>query len=84
MKRNLKIFAISAFLVIAPFLMFAQSPPHPNNGGVPNTGVGGNKPVGGGAPIEDGVYILATLVIAYGSRKLYVMHSHRTTASAKE
>ena len=82
MKRNLKIFAISAFLVIAPLLMFAQSPPHPNNGG---TAPGpGNKPVGGGAPIEDGVYILATLVIAYGSRKLYVMHSHRTTASAKE
>ena len=84
MKRNLKIFAISAFLVIAPLLMFAQSPPHPNNGGVPNTGVGGNKPVGGAAPIEDGVYILATLAIAYGSRKIYVMRKHSASASAKE
>lgn len=78
MKRNFKIFAISAFLVIAPLLMFAQSPPHPNNGGAPSTG---NKPVGGGAPIGDGIYILATLAIAYGSRKIYVM---RTKATIEE
>ena len=84
MKRNLKIFAISAFLVITPLLIFAQFPPHPNNGGTAPTPGNGNHPVGGGAPIEDGVYILATLAIAYGSRKIYVMRKHSTSASAKE
>ena len=78
MKRNLKIFAISAFLVIAPLLMFAQVPPHPNNGGAPPSAGGGNTPVGGGAPIGDGIYILATLAIAYGSRKIYTIHSSAT------
>ena len=83
MKRNLKIFAISAFLVIAPLLMFAQNPPHPNDGnGAPNTGPGGNKPVGT-SPVGDGVYILVTLAIAYGSRKLYVMRKS-VADSAKE
>jgi hypothetical protein len=72
MKRNLKIFAISAFLVIAPLLMFAQTPPHPNNGGTAPT-PGGNTPVGGSAPLDDGVFILASLAIAYGSRKIYMM-----------
>lgn len=79
MKRNLKILAISAFLVIAPIVMFAQQPPHPNNGGTAPTP--GNNPVGSGAPIGDGVYILATLAIAYGSRKIYIM---RTSKTAKE
>jgi hypothetical protein len=74
MKRNLKILAISAFLVIAPLLMFAQAPPHPNNGGTaPGTG---NTPVGGSAPLDDGVFILASLAIAYGSRKIYIMRKN--------
>ena len=79
MKRNLKIFAISAFLVIAPLLMFAQSPPHPNNGGTPPGPGTGNHPVGGGAPIGDGLSILATLAIAYGSRKIYMMRKDVST-----
>ncbi len=76
MKRNLKIFALSAFLVIAPLLMFAQVPPHPNNGGAAPSG--GNTPVGGGAPVGDGVYILATLALAYGSRKIYTINFSAT------
>ena len=83
MNRNLKILAISAFLLIAPLLMFAQSPPHPNNGGTAPGPGNGNHPVGGGAPIGDGVYILATLAIAYGSRKIYVMRK-RATTNAKQ
>jgi hypothetical protein len=72
MKRRLKILTIAAFLAIAPMLMFAQTPPDPPDGG----GGGGNPggpPVG--APVGDGIYLLAALAFAYGSRKVYVMNT---------
>jgi len=68
MKRNLKIFTIAAFLVIAPLFMLAQ-PPHPNGGNAPNAGGTTNAPVG--APVGNGTFILLTLAMAYAGRKVY-------------
>ncbi len=74
MKRNFKILTISRFSGHCTLmLMFAQNPPHP---GDPTTT--GGTTVGGtpaGAPIGDGIFILITLAVAYGSRKIYVMRS---------
>ncbi len=67
MKMKFRILFITAFLVTAPLFMFAQSPPHPNNGNAPG---GTNNPVGGGAPISNGTFILITLAVAYAARKL--------------
>jgi hypothetical protein len=69
MKHYFKILTIAVFLAIAPLLTFAQSPPHPNGGNNPVPGT--NAPVG--ASVGDGVFILLTFAIAYGSRKLYAM-----------
>jgi len=64
MKRNFKILLIAAFLVTAPLLMLAQTPPHPNNGGAPT---GANTQVGHApsSPIGGGTEILVALGIAY-------------------
>lgn len=79
MKRNFKIFLIAALLTTAPFIMVAQTPPHPNNGTGPN---GNNHAVGSGAPIENGSFILLTLAIAYAGRKLYEMRTKKEEKSA--
>jgi hypothetical protein len=70
MKRNLKIFLIAALLTVAPVLMMAQNPPHPNGGNAPGSG---NHAVGQGAPIGTGNIILFTLALAYAGRKMYGM-----------
>lgn len=73
MKRSFKIILIAAFLVTAPLLMFAQNPPHPNNGGAaPGPG---NKPVGGSAPVGNGTFILVALAAAYAGKKVYEMRA---------
>jgi len=80
MKMKFKITLITMLLVVAPVLIFAQQPPHPNGGGTPTTGtntqVGGNQ----GAPIGSGTFFLFTLAVAYAGRKVYVMR----TAEAEE
>lgn len=68
MKRNFKIILLAIFIVIAPLLMSAQAPPHPNGGNLPGAG---NGPVGGGAPIAGGAALLVALGAAYGVRKLF-------------
>lgn len=71
MKRNFKLVLIAALLLSAPLLMFAQSPPHPNNNsGAPGSG---NTPVGAGAPIGNGTFILLTLAMAYSAWKVQVL-----------
>jgi hypothetical protein len=72
MKRKFRILLIAAFLVTAPMLLLAQTPPHPNGGNAPG---GGNGPVGGGAPIGSGVALMIALGAAYGARKLYQFRS---------
>ncbi len=69
MKKAIKILTI-AFLLTAPIVLLAQTPPHPNGGNAPG---GGNTPVGGGAPIDGGISILMVLGAAYGSRKAFKM-----------
>ncbi len=66
MKRIMKVSIIAVFLLMAPVMMFAQ--PHPNGGNAPGVG---NHPVGGSAPIGNGTFVLITLAIAYGGRKVY-------------
>lgn len=73
MKRHFLIAIIAAFFIVAPALIFAQAPPHPNNGAPPSSGPGGNTPVGAGAPITDGSFILLTMALAYAARKIYVV-----------
>ena len=71
MKTKFRTVLIAAFLVIAPLLMVAQSPPHPNNGSAPIHGT--NGPVGDGAPIGSGLILLIAMGTAFGARKLYQM-----------
>lgn len=68
MIKALRIATVTAFLLAAPVLMFAQNPPHPNGGNAPGSG---NTPVGGGAPIDGGISIMLVLGAAYGGRKIY-------------
>jgi hypothetical protein len=74
MKKYMKIVLFTALLVIAPLLMFAQVPPHPNGGNVPGPG---NTPVGGpsGVPVGSGLYILLAMGAAYGMRRIYQVRS---------
>ena len=80
MKNKLKIL-VAVMLIAAPLLMFAQGPPHPNNGGAPGSG---NGPVGGsppsGAPVGNGVSILLAFAAGYGAMKLYqIRRAHQPT-----
>jgi len=60
---------IVVLLIIFPmYILTAQVPPHPNNGGGPGSG---NIPVGGGAPLGGGLLILLALAAGYGARKVY-------------
>jgi len=70
MKRNLKIFLISAFLLMAPLFMIAQNPPMPGD-----DPVDGQEVPSAGAPIGNGTFILITLAVAYALRKVYEMRS---------
>jgi hypothetical protein len=77
MKRYIKILTIAAFLVTAPFILSAQNPPDP-----PGPPTGGGT-VGSGASVGDGVFILLTLAVAYGSRKYYVMRNAKEVETEK-
>ncbi|MEI6750389.1 MAG: hypothetical protein WCM93_14625 [Bacteroidota bacterium] len=77
MKGKLKVLLVTLFLITAPLLILAQSPPHPNNGNAPTHGT--NGPVGGGAPIDHGVYLLAAMGAAYGLRKFYGRLKRKTS-----
>ena len=77
MKRNIIILAITCLLLISPFFLSAQAPPHPNGGNPPG---GGNDPVGGGAPIGNGTVILFVLAASVAGIKEY----RRRNESAEE
>ncbi len=70
LKKIVKI-AIVLLFVVGPLVMFAQSPPHPNNGNVPGSG---NTPVGGGAPIDGGLITMMILGTAYAIKKKVYIH----------
>ncbi len=65
MKKIINIIAV-AILLIAPLVLSAQNPPHPNGG---NNPAGGNNPVGGGAPIDGGLSVMLVMCAAYCMRK---------------
>ena len=69
MKRTIKILVISALFFLAPVILLAQTPPHPNGGNAPNSGT--NTPVGGGAPLGGGLVMLIAMGAAYGAKKVY-------------
>ncbi len=71
MEKWFKLAVLAMILVITPVFMFAQTPPHPNNGSSPDSTT--NTPVGAGAPIADGQFVLLALVMAYTGRKIYLM-----------
>jgi hypothetical protein len=73
MKRKFRFLIMAAFMVIAPLLMFAQQPPHPNGGFDPGAG---NGPVGGGATIGSGLFILLAMGLAYAAHKYYIIRSN--------
>lgn len=73
MEKWLKLAVLAMVLVITPLFMFAQTPPHPNNGSSPNSTT--NTPVGAGAPIADGQFVLLSLVMAYAGRKIYLLQT---------
>jgi hypothetical protein len=68
MKRSIKIFVISVLFFVAPVVLLAQTPPHPNGGNAPGSG---NTPVGGGAPIGSGLVMLMAMGVAYSAKKVY-------------
>ena len=70
MKKALKIFTLTAFLIFAPIVVsnvFSQVPPPPPPGG----GSGNPTPVGGAAPIGSGLVVMLMMGVAYGSKKIY-------------
>jgi len=78
MKKRLKIFAISAFLLAQTFLSLAQQTSPSDPGGNPQTG--GDPPLGGGAPIGGGTLILLGLGVAYGGKKFYRLFNEKETS----
>ncbi len=80
MKRFINITILTGLLFLYSAIMFAQSPPHPNDGispGTNNTRVG-DAPAG--APIGGGAWILITLSVSYGFRRWYLLRSESTMA----
>jgi hypothetical protein len=68
MRNKFRVLLITSLLQIAPFVIMAQQPPHPNGGISPGAG---NGPVGGGAPIENGLIFLIVLAMLYGYYRLF-------------
>lgn len=67
MKKLLRIFSITAMMIVIPVLFSLADPPEPPAPG------GGGTPTGPpvGAPIDGGLSILLALGAGYGARKLY-------------
>jgi hypothetical protein len=66
MKKHIQVLILLGWLILIPFALQAQVPPHPNGGGGPG---GGNTPVGGGAPLDGGIGLMIILSAAYAMRK---------------
>jgi hypothetical protein len=83
-KLYLRGFFITQLIFLPLFIMniFADPPDPPGPGGPP---IGNGVPVGGntGAPIGDGIAILLTLSIAYGTYKIYKIWKKRGTLNTK-
>ena len=83
MKNSVRRIFLVAQLILVPLFMtgiFADPPGPPGPVGPPAGG--GGLPVGG--PVGDGIYILLTLAVTYGSFKLYQMLKARHAATKQE
>jgi hypothetical protein len=83
MKNSVRRIFLIAQLILVPLFMtgvFADPPGPPGPGGDP--GASGGVPVG--APFGDGIFILLTLAVTYGSFKLYQMLKARRAAAKQE
>ncbi len=67
MKKLFRIGTILVIFLLIGFMSQAQPNPGTNAGGSP---VGGG-PIGGSAPIGNGIVLLLTMAIGYGSKKMY-------------
>jgi hypothetical protein len=82
MKKSLLRISLIALTFLIPVLIssvLADPPGPPGPGGDPGTG--GGVPVGGGpvgGPVGDGICILLSLAIAYGSYKVYEIWKMRS------
>lgn len=63
--RNIFVLTLLICFTLVSATIFADQPPDPGTGGPGN----GDIPVGG-SPIGGGLFILLTLGVAYGSKKL--------------
>jgi hypothetical protein len=75
MKKNFKILLVAALMISAPFIIQAQTPPHPNSGSAPgsnNTRVGETP---NSAPVGSGSVFLVILASLYATKKGYSSHS---------
>ncbi|OQX73084.1 MAG: hypothetical protein B6D61_12970 [Bacteroidetes bacterium 4484_249] len=69
MKKIIRSIILVSFLIFSSLFMnniFADQPPDP--GGGPGSG---DDPVGGGAPIGSGLFVMISLGVAYGSKKVF-------------
>jgi hypothetical protein len=84
-KSYLRSFLITQLIFLPLFIIniFADPPDPPGPGGPP---IGNGVPVGGntGAPIGDGLAVLLTLSIAYGSYKIYKIWKKRGAINAED
>lgn len=68
MKTIRKVLFWIILAVLAPVVLQAQTPPHPNGGNDPGSG---NTPVGGAAPIDGGITLLIAMAMGYGLKRTY-------------
>ena len=70
MRKIISILFFIAILYITIEQLVAQPPPPPTNSGS-SSGGGQSGAVGGSAPIGGGLFILLSLGVAYGGKKIY-------------
>ena len=88
MKKSLLTISLILLTFLVPILIssvLADPPGPPGPGGDPGTG--GGTPVGGGpvgGPIGDGIGILLSLAIAYGSYRVYEIWKMRASGDKEK
>jgi len=74
MKKLLKVLIFNLF-IFSSIILLAQ-PPDPD----PDPGGGGGIELGGSAPVGSGIFLLLSLGVAYGVKKVYIINKKDTRA----
>jgi hypothetical protein len=69
MRKIIQYGCLTAFLVFSNYIRLNAQPPLP-----PSDGGTADRIAGAGAPVGSGTFILLTLAVAYGVRKVYFLH----------